>query len=389
MKLLVVINSPLFDACLPLLKRLRDKCELSCLFEVYPESTNQMEIGVECFGSRKVIQGTEVPVLQKYSDYFPLSNTKIIRFYRPSQLPKHLLMMKTLKKTIEGFNPDYVYFYNVPYSSLMFVYSSHIPWAMAVHDPQLHSSQDNAGYYKIMRRIIFRKCKHFFLFSNNLIDGFVKYYGLPRENVHLTRLGAYEQLSQSSDKTEIHDGLRILFFGSVNSYKGLRYLLEAYKKLKQKGFMDVFLTVLGKGYIENDIIDLNTEGLTIINRFYSAEELESELNKSDLVVCPYTDATQSGVVMSAYAFNKPCLVTNVGGLTEMVCHMENGFIVNPSDSAALYEAIVYIRNNKEVTKKWSENIQKKYGEEGECGWNQIANNLISDFNKILNYANRD
>jgi glycosyltransferase involved in cell wall biosynthesis len=389
MKLVVVINSPLFDASLPLLKRLDKICDLFCLFEVYPQTANQMGISEESFGNRNVIDGTEVASLEKYSDYIPLSKTKIIRFYRPSQLLKHLLMMKYVKKTIEGLKPDFVYFYNVPYPSLYFAYCSRIPWAMAVHDPQLHSGQDHVGYYKIMRKLLFRKCDNFFLFSKNLIAGFSNTYSLPIEKIHLTRLGAYEQLKKQSYQVDDHRGVNLLFFGRINSYKGLRYLLEAFRMLRKNGYLDVSLTILGKGKIEEDIVDLNSEGIRIINKFYTTEEFEAEISDSDIVVCPYTDATQSGVVMSAYAFDKPCLVTEVGGLTEMVTHLINGYVVPPSDANALYNAIVYIYNHKPIIKEWQATIHEQYCDGGEYGWDTIACNLLATINKIINDGNRN
>lgn len=381
-KFVFVINAALFDASLPLIRELKEQVNLYCIFEVYPSGPNQLRVCDADFKDRSVIDGCNIDSLQSYADYIPLEKTKIVKFGRPSSPLRHLSSILSMKRTIEKIEPDFVYFYNVPYTAIGYLYCNSTPCATAVHDPILHSSQNNASYYEIMRKLIFKRCRHFFLFSENLIDEFAKHYSISKDKIHLTRLGAYEQLNKNKSHHQIGEGLKLLFFGRISPYKGLRYLLEAFDIVKKRGYEDVSLTVIGGGKIETDIIDLNQPGLKVINRFYSEDELVNELEKCDIVVCPYTDATQSGVMMSAYAFRKPGIVSNVGGLTEMVSHNENGFVVPPADSVALSEAIIFIRENKEVVYNWCNAIEKKYGPTGELGWKNISSNLIKELNII-------
>ena len=381
MRLLIVVHSSMFDACLPLIKRLRNKAELFCVFEVYPHTPNMMEVSNKDFGDKDCVKGSKIESLIKYSDYIPLDNTLVIKFYRPSEVIKHIHMMHLLDKYVKTVKPDFVYFYNVDSIALLFSFSSKYKWGMAVHDPILHSSEKNAFFHQMIRRILFYKCHSFFLFSATYLNEFSHEYNIPTQNIHLTALGAYEQIAIPNSSEE-HKGLNLLFFGRIEQYKGLKYLLASFKLLREK-YDDIYLHVLGKGYIETDIIDLNNPGLNIVNRFYTVEEFRETISKCDLVVCPYTDATQSGVIMSSYAFRKPVVATKVGGLSEMVTHLKTGYLIDTYEPHVIFNAIDFIYHNKGLLKEWSLAIDNEYGENGEHGWNCIADKLIENINDLI------
>ena len=85
--------------------------------------------------------------------------------------------------------------------------------------------------------------------------------------------------------------------------------------------------------------ELNLNGHTeIISDFVPNEKVRFYFSAADVVVLPYKSATQSGIVQIAYQLDKPCIVTDVGGLAEVVLHDKTGFVVNPQDPKALAEA---------------------------------------------------
>ncbi len=112
-----------------------------------------------------------------------------------------------------------------------------------------------------------------------------------------------------------------------------------------------------------------------MNIFYP-ENLANLIFQSSVVVCPYVDATQSGVVMSAFAFKKPVIVTNVGGLPEMVDHEKTGFIIEPKSSQAISDAISKLYNNRNLLEEMSQNIENKYFL-GEKSWKVTADKFIN------------
>jgi glycosyltransferase involved in cell wall biosynthesis len=125
----------------------------------------------------------------------------------------------------------------------------------------------------------------------------------------------------------------LLFFGYVRKYKGLDILIEAMKMLvdEEKKYK---LLIVGEFYDDPKIYkdQINRLGLNnniqIINEYVPNEEVGKYFNISDVVVLPYRSATQSGILNIAYGFNKPVIVTKVGGLTESVEDGKTGIVVD-------------------------------------------------------------
>lgn len=129
-----------------------------------------------------------------------------------------------------------------------------------------------------------------------------------------------------------------LFFGLVRAYKGLDLLIDAFadERLRKN---DVKLIVAGefyddeKPYLEQ-IKKHNIEDFIIIeNQYISDDNVKYYFNVADIVVQPYKSATQSGVTQIAYHFEKPMLVTNVGGLGEIIPDGKVGYVVEPKPSS--------------------------------------------------------
>jgi D-inositol-3-phosphate glycosyltransferase len=143
----------------------------------------------------------------------------------------------------------------------------------------------------------------------------------------------------------------LLFFGFIRDYKGLDLLLEAMagERLRQ---MDVKLIVAGEYYgnrefYENLIRELGLEDRVVLKTEYiPSEKVKYYFAAADLVAQPYKSATQSGISQMAYHFEKPMLVTNVGGLPEIVPDGEAGYVV-PVDAGAIANAITdFFQNDK-------------------------------------------
>ncbi len=126
----------------------------------------------------------------------------------------------------------------------------------------------------------------------------------------------------------------ILFFGFIRHYKGLDILLEAMKELE-----DIKLLIAGefyeddKPYLEK-IKDLGIRDKLILRTdFIPDKEVKYYLSAADALIQPYRNATQSGVTPLAYHFEKPMVVTNVGGLPDLVSNEKVGLVVEPEPKA--------------------------------------------------------
>ncbi len=146
----------------------------------------------------------------------------------------------------------------------------------------------------------------------------------------------------------------ILFFGFIRHYKGLDLLIEAMADTRLRGF-NVKLLVAGEFYEDekpyrDQIQRLGLQDVVRIDAsFIDRNMIKYYFCAADMIVQPYRTATQSGITQIAYHFGRPMLVTDVGGLSEIVDHEKNGYVV-PVDAAAIAEAIVdFYQNDREVS----------------------------------------
>ena len=131
----------------------------------------------------------------------------------------------------------------------------------------------------------------------------------------------------------------LLFFGLIRDYKGLDILLDAWKSVEDK---DLRLLIAGEFYASREkyvpAIESLGERVHLHDSFVAEEDVKYWFSVADAVVLPYRTATQSGVTQVAYNFRVPLIVTDVGGLAEIVPDGKVGFVVQP-DAAAVAGAI--------------------------------------------------
>jgi glycosyltransferase involved in cell wall biosynthesis len=175
---------------------------------------------------------------------------------------------------------------------------------------------------------------------------------LPIYDCYQTR----EQLTQQQAQQQL--GLEgknvILFFGYIRQYKGLMNLIVALPLIrKQVG--NAHLLVVGEFY-DNPQPYLDTinrlglsNNITIVNEYVANEAVHLYFTAANLAVLPYNEATQSGILSIAYGFAKPVVITDVGGLAELVDDGKTGFIVPPRDIPKLAESVIrYFKENCEL-----------------------------------------
>lgn len=136
----------------------------------------------------------------------------------------------------------------------------------------------------------------------------------------------------------------ILFFGLIRDYKGLDLLLRAFSDSRLRG-KKVKLIVAGEFYsnaekyaqLESELH--LAEHIVWYKEFVPADKVRYYFAAADLVAQPYKTATQSGITQIAYHFERPMLVTNVGGLAEIIPHGKVGYVVAP-DVQDIADALV-------------------------------------------------
>lgn len=212
-------------------------------------------------------------------------------------------------------------------------------------------SHESMFYDKILTMYTLKAADKFLVLSDVVEKGIKQLF--PDKKIFRSSLPIYDcygfdsSLSKSDarKKLGIEDDKKILlFFGYIRPYKGLMHLINAMPILLKED-EKYFLLIVGEFYEGKDkyferIKELNlNKNVLIIDEFVPNEEVGIYYSASDVVVLPYKSATQSGILNIAYGFRKPVVVTNVGGLPELVEDGKTGFIVEPQNPQALAEGI--------------------------------------------------
>lgn len=167
----------------------------------------------------------------------------------------------------------------------------------------------------------------------------------------------------------------ILFFGFIRQYKGLDLLLQAMADERLRN-LDVHLIVAGEFYEDaapyHQLIEKLQLGSRVLLRteFIPNEAVKDYFCAADLVVQPYKSATQSGISQIAYHFEKPMVVTNVGGLAETIPDNKVGFICEPEPGAIATAVERYYQDQREADMTAALRIEKQ-----QYSWQRLATEL--------------
>ncbi|MFD2246981.1 glycosyltransferase [Pontibacter ruber] len=186
---------------------------------------------------------------------------------------------------------------------------------------------------------------HGFLTMSRSVQQDLEYFEPQKPNVYLPH-PLYDNFGAPEPKAEACAALDLdpkynylLFFGFIRAYKGLTLLLHALNDERLKQMPNLKLIVAGEFYEDaapyHELIHQLglQERLELRTDFIPNAEVRHYFCAADLVVQPYRHATQSGVTQVAYHFDKPMVVTNVGGLAELVPNGEVGYVVEPEPEA--------------------------------------------------------
>ena len=194
--------------------------------------------------------------------------------------------------------------------------------------------------------------------------------------VLIDKIEARKQLGLSAD------GKYVLFFGFIRDYKGLDLLIDAFGDLRLQD-MGVRLLVAGEFYGDpqpylNRIRSLDISDIVILHNDYIPDnKVNLYFRACDIVAQPYKTATQSGVTQVAFHFECPMLVTNVGGLPEIVPDGKIGYVVNP-DAQDIADALVrYYKENKE--EEFTAGVRE---EKLKYGWDRMTAAVLNSYSQI-------
>jgi glycosyltransferase involved in cell wall biosynthesis len=238
------------------------------------------------------------------------------------------------------------------------------------------------------------KNSNMFLVLSGIVENQIKEYSKGRK-IYRSALPIYDCYitKDNANPSEFKKSLGfsksdiiLLFFGYVRKYKGLRILIDAIPEVIKKK-SNVKLLIVGEFYDSSgkyfkQIEDQNLkENVKIIEKFVPNEDVGNYYSISDIVILPYLEGTQSGVLNIAYGFRKPVIVTNVGGLAEDVDEEKTGFITEPENTQALVKAILrYIEIKNEIDFK--KNIKDKLSDNEFNKLPELIEKILKDIENV-------
>jgi starch synthase len=304
--------------------------------------------------------------------------------YYPSIIP----IIYRIIRQINSFKPDVVHFQvsNVLLCALLPLLKKY-PLIGTFHDVRPHIGEENLLH------------EFMFFCSRKYLDQIIVHGKAPKEiimgeqntpleKVNAITIGEHEVApfikytrGDLKDKRNL-----ILFFGRIRNYKGLEYLIKA-EPLITKQIPNAIIVIAGDGQSLKKYrnIMVNKENFIIYNYRIPYKDGAKLFQECSIVVLPYIEASQSGVIPTAYSFKKPVVVTNVGAIPEIVDEGKTGFIVPPKNPEALAEAIIKLLKNDDLRKRMGENAYKKL--KTDLSWDKITEKTIEVYKKAMEVRN--
>ncbi|MGY4434576.1 glycosyltransferase involved in cell wall biosynthesis [Bradyrhizobium sp. F1.13.1] len=175
---------------------------------------------------------------------------------------------------------------------------------------------------------------------------------------------------------------RILFFGRMWAYKGLDVFVDAIDMLTKRGVTHEAI-VAGRGP-EMTRLGARMEAMPtvkMINAYISPEDTGQLFQSATVVALPYKDASQSGVLASAYGNSRPVVASATGGIPDVVTDGVNGLLVPPGDAVALADALERVLTSNSPAAALAEGARQTAA--GLLNWDQIAERLLSSYHKVV------
>jgi len=338
-------------------------------------------------------------LVPEYSDapcFIPdlgISNCEVQKFRFWSSLPRAMLgvlnphFYHRLVKNIEAIDPDIVHIVfelRVPFPLVSQLHKKY-PIVTTIHEPRpiLHSLLRSV----LLNPIQEANCKLITKSSDKVIvhgqnhKQYLLAKRIPGHKIWIIQLGVFSSFAPLQNDEVKTQSENILFFGRITPYKGIEYLIEAGKLIKQQ-FPEVNITIAGEGDFDKykELIEGDSH-FTIYNRFIPDNEAAALFQRASIVVLPYTDGSQSGIISIAGSFKKPVVATDVGNFPEMVKDGTTGFIVPPKDVNALAEAIIELLNNDKLRQEMGENAYRVLSDK--FSWDKIAQKTLQVYQEAI------
>ena len=300
--------------------------------------------------------------------------------------------------------PDIIQFGKIefPFEAifLMILKSNGLILSQICHEFELREQSDNlfASFTNQLYRWVYDSFSLLFFHSSNNKKRFSTLFNVDPKRFYLIPHGNENMFLSTNNGTLSEKELRkrynvnatapvILFFGNLMPSKGIPDLLEAFSHVHDDAPQArLIIAGMPTKHINLDHFiklanDFRISGSTIFDsRYIPIEEVAPLMEMASVVVYPYLNSTQSGSLQVAYAFGRPVIATNVGGLPDAVEDGKSGFLVPPGEPKSIANAIMQFINNPNLTNKMGN--YAKHLSETRFSWDTVADTILKSYSKV-------
>jgi glycosyltransferase involved in cell wall biosynthesis len=284
--------------------------------------------------------------------------------------PTNILAIAAILRKINAINPQVVHVLSgFVWMEWSLPLVRRRPLVVTVHDAHIHpgdresSSWGHSFEWKCATQIS--------VHADSIKRALIEERGVAAEKIHVVPHGTYDFYQRWANDEVQEQANTVLFFGRIWEYKGLQYMIEAEPFITAQ-IPNARIVIAGRGddFGKYERMMVNRERFVVLNERIPDEQVAQLFQAASVVVCPYIEASQSGVLALANAFGKPVVATTVGGIPEMIQHGKTGLLVPPRDARSLAEAVVTLLQNHHLRQEMRRHALQQ--SQTELSWASIA-----------------
>lgn len=296
--------------------------------------------------------------------------------------PTNLLAMAAILRKINAINPQVVHVLSgfLWMEFMLPLLRQRRALVTTVHDAHIHPGDKESS--SLGHSLEWKCATQVSVHAEAIKQQLVTDCGVAAEKIHVVPHGTYDFYQRWARDDVQEQANTILFFGRIWDYKGLQYLIEA-EPLITARIPNARIVIAGRGddFAQYERLMVNRDRFVVLNERIPDEQVAQLFQEASVVVCPYIEASQSGVLALANAFGKPVVATTVGGIPEMIEHGKTGLLVPPRDARSLAEAIITILENH--TLKQTMRLHALHQSRTELSWPSIAKRTMTVYDHAV------
>ncbi len=302
---------------------------------------------------------------------------------RFDSLIDNLKSITAIRRLIRKHNPDILHIHRVAdYRIFTAVAMSRRKVVMTIHDAELHPG-DHANKQQFVGEWAQRLASAVIVHGADIEHRLIDMGKVPANKINRIPHGPYTIYHRWVSNNPPRDAKKVLFFGRVRLYKGLDYLIKS-APIVCESVPDAKFVIAGSGPDWSRCKELIADPSQFIlhEKRISEQDVTKLFEEASVVVLPYIEASQSGVLFIAYELGKPVIVTRVGSLPEVVDDGKTGLVIPPADEHALAGAIIKVLQEDDLRVAMGENARQKVAS-GDLSWDSIAAKTVSLYTSLF------